>query len=238
MKTRRFPAAVKKAIPEIAQVIDQVARSLRDGGRLIYVGAGSSGRIAALDSVRVPAHLLHGSGTGAVHHGRRTQGAGLGRRGQRRLRRAGPAGHCPPPPHAQGRCGWRLRFGPHSLRGGRRGLCARPRSAHCRRHLQPRHSAGRGRRYRHRRRRRPRGHLRLHAHEGRHRPEDDSEHDHHRRHDPAGLCVREPDGQRAHAELEAGRARHPHPHVRLQDRPRRPRCRPSRAPAAASLWPW
>ena len=46
--------AVKKAIPEIAQVIDQVARSLREGGRLIYVGAGSSGRIAALDSSECP----------------------------------------------------------------------------------------------------------------------------------------------------------------------------------------
>jgi N-acetylmuramic acid 6-phosphate etherase len=50
----KIAAAVKKAIPEIAQVIDQVARSLRDGGRLIYVGAGSSGRIAALDSSECP----------------------------------------------------------------------------------------------------------------------------------------------------------------------------------------
>jgi N-acetylmuramic acid 6-phosphate etherase len=50
----KVAAAVKKAIPEIAQVIDQVARSLRDGGRLIYIGAGSSGRIAALDSSECP----------------------------------------------------------------------------------------------------------------------------------------------------------------------------------------
>ncbi len=50
----KIAAAVKKAIPEIAQVIDQVARSLRDGGRLIYVGAGSSGRIAALDASECP----------------------------------------------------------------------------------------------------------------------------------------------------------------------------------------
>jgi len=34
----KVAAAVKKALPEIAQVIDQVARSLRDGGRLIYIG--------------------------------------------------------------------------------------------------------------------------------------------------------------------------------------------------------
>ncbi len=50
----KVAGAVKKALPEIAQVIDQVARSLRDGGRLIYVGAGSSGRIAALDSSECP----------------------------------------------------------------------------------------------------------------------------------------------------------------------------------------
>lgn len=50
----KVAAAVKKAIPEIAQVIDHVARSLRDGGRLIYVGAGSSGRIAALDASECP----------------------------------------------------------------------------------------------------------------------------------------------------------------------------------------
>src|SRR6201998_4142934 len=50
----KIAAAVKKAIPEIAQVIDQVARSLRDGGRLIDVGAGSSGRVAALDASECP----------------------------------------------------------------------------------------------------------------------------------------------------------------------------------------
>ncbi len=50
----KVAAAVKKAIPEIAEVIDQVARCLRDGGRLIYLGAGSSGRIAALDASECP----------------------------------------------------------------------------------------------------------------------------------------------------------------------------------------
>ncbi len=50
----KVAAAVKKAIPEIAQVIDHAARSLRDGGRIIYIGAGSSGRIAALDASECP----------------------------------------------------------------------------------------------------------------------------------------------------------------------------------------
>jgi N-acetylmuramic acid 6-phosphate etherase len=50
----KIAGAVKKALPEIAEVIDQVARCLRDGGRLIYIGAGSSGRIAALDASECP----------------------------------------------------------------------------------------------------------------------------------------------------------------------------------------
>ena len=50
----KVAAAVKKALPEIAIVIDTVARCLRDGGRLIYVGAGSSGRIASLDASECP----------------------------------------------------------------------------------------------------------------------------------------------------------------------------------------
>jgi N-acetylmuramic acid 6-phosphate etherase len=50
----KIAVAVKKALPEVAVVIDIVARALRDGGRLIYVGAGSSGRIAALDASECP----------------------------------------------------------------------------------------------------------------------------------------------------------------------------------------
>src|ERR1700760_1104782 len=50
----KVPTSVKRALPEIAIVIDTVARSLRDGGRLIYVGAGSSGRISSLDASECP----------------------------------------------------------------------------------------------------------------------------------------------------------------------------------------
>ena len=46
--------AVNRALPQIARAIDQVAAALRRGGRLIYVGAGTSGRIAALDAVECP----------------------------------------------------------------------------------------------------------------------------------------------------------------------------------------
>ena len=44
------PAAVARAAPQIAQVVDDVVDRLARGGRLIYVGAGSSGRLAAVDA--------------------------------------------------------------------------------------------------------------------------------------------------------------------------------------------
>jgi len=44
------PAAVAAAAPAIAGLIDAVAARLAAGGRLVYVGAGTSGRLAALDA--------------------------------------------------------------------------------------------------------------------------------------------------------------------------------------------
>jgi N-acetylmuramic acid 6-phosphate etherase len=55
--------AVTRALPQIARAIDQVTTALRRGGRLIYVGAGTSGRIAALDAVEI----LPTFNTGSVH---------------------------------------------------------------------------------------------------------------------------------------------------------------------------
>ncbi len=50
----KIAAAVERALPQIAQAIEAVAASIADGGRLIYVGAGTSGRIAALDAAECP----------------------------------------------------------------------------------------------------------------------------------------------------------------------------------------
>ncbi len=47
----KVAAAVKGALPQIAQAIDLIAAALSQGGRMIYVGTGTSGRIAALDAV-------------------------------------------------------------------------------------------------------------------------------------------------------------------------------------------
>ena len=46
--------AIKPALSQVARAIDLIAGALRSGGRLIYVGAGTSGRIAALDAAECP----------------------------------------------------------------------------------------------------------------------------------------------------------------------------------------
>jgi N-acetylmuramic acid 6-phosphate etherase len=50
----KVAAAVKSALPQIGEAIDLIAHAIAQGGRLIYVGAGTSGRIAALDAAECP----------------------------------------------------------------------------------------------------------------------------------------------------------------------------------------
>jgi len=51
---RKVAAAVGREIPAIARAVDAIVRGMRNGGRLIYVGAGSSGRMAVLDAAECP----------------------------------------------------------------------------------------------------------------------------------------------------------------------------------------
>ncbi len=46
--------AVEKTLPQVAQVVDVVAQAFRLGGRLIYMGAGTSGRLGILDASECP----------------------------------------------------------------------------------------------------------------------------------------------------------------------------------------
>jgi N-acetylmuramic acid 6-phosphate etherase len=50
----KVAGAVKKALPQIARAIDTIADALSSGGRLIYVGTGTSGRLGALDAAECP----------------------------------------------------------------------------------------------------------------------------------------------------------------------------------------
>jgi N-acetylmuramic acid 6-phosphate etherase len=64
--------ALRAAVGELTKAIEIVAESLRNGGRLFYVGAGSSGRIGVLDASEVPPtfgappHLVQGVIAGGV----------------------------------------------------------------------------------------------------------------------------------------------------------------------------
>ena len=46
--------AVEQVIPEIAAAVDRTIAAFRQGGRLIYMGAGTSGRIGVLDASECP----------------------------------------------------------------------------------------------------------------------------------------------------------------------------------------
>lgn len=51
---RKVPEAIKKAIPEIEKLAVAVFEKLRAGGRLFYLGAGTSGRLAIVDASECP----------------------------------------------------------------------------------------------------------------------------------------------------------------------------------------
>ncbi|HEY4683722.1 MAG TPA: N-acetylmuramic acid 6-phosphate etherase [Candidatus Acidoferrales bacterium] len=51
---RKVPRAVAREIPRIARAVDMIVKALRQGGRLIYVGAGTSGRLGLLDAAECP----------------------------------------------------------------------------------------------------------------------------------------------------------------------------------------
>ena len=62
----KVAGAVESAIPQIAQAVDGIASAIRNGGRLFYIGAGTSGRLGVLDAAEcpptfhVPAELIQG----------------------------------------------------------------------------------------------------------------------------------------------------------------------------------
>lgn len=49
-----IPGVVKSCIPTIAAAIDAISPRIRAGGRLIYMGAGTSGRLGVLDASEIP----------------------------------------------------------------------------------------------------------------------------------------------------------------------------------------
>ncbi|NOI09304.1 N-acetylmuramic acid 6-phosphate etherase [Vibrio alginolyticus] len=48
------PLAVEKVLPEIAEAVDKITQAFKVGGRLFYIGAGTSGRLGVLDASECP----------------------------------------------------------------------------------------------------------------------------------------------------------------------------------------
>ncbi|MGL4906952.1 MAG: N-acetylmuramic acid 6-phosphate etherase, partial [Plesiomonas sp.] len=51
---QRVPLAVKQELPAIARAVDVITAAFQQGGRLIYMGAGTSGRLGILDASECP----------------------------------------------------------------------------------------------------------------------------------------------------------------------------------------
>lgn len=51
---KKVADAVEKVLPQIAKVIDETAKRFEQGGRLFYIGAGTSGRLGILDASEIP----------------------------------------------------------------------------------------------------------------------------------------------------------------------------------------
>ncbi|HBC3490903.1 N-acetylmuramic acid 6-phosphate etherase [Vibrio alginolyticus] len=51
---QKVPLAVKAVLPQIAETVDAITQAFANGGRLIYMGAGTSGRLGILDASECP----------------------------------------------------------------------------------------------------------------------------------------------------------------------------------------
>ncbi len=93
----RVALAVRRELPKIARAVDAIVKALGSGGRLFYIGAGTSGRLAVLDAAECPptfgtpprmVQAIIAGGARALRHaseGAEDSAAG----GARDLRRAG-----------------------------------------------------------------------------------------------------------------------------------------------------
>ena len=68
---KTVPMAVEKVIPQIEKLVEQVVAKMKDGGRLFYIGAGTSGRLGVLDASEIPPTygLPHGRVVGLIAGG-------------------------------------------------------------------------------------------------------------------------------------------------------------------------
>ena len=47
---KQVPLAIEACLPEISLAVDKIVHAFQQGGRLVYIGAGTSGRLGVLDA--------------------------------------------------------------------------------------------------------------------------------------------------------------------------------------------
>lgn len=53
---QKVALAVQQTIPEIEKLVNGIVERMKRGGRLFYIGAGTSGRLGVLDASEIPRH--------------------------------------------------------------------------------------------------------------------------------------------------------------------------------------
>lgn len=72
---RKVAIAVGREIPKIEKLVTRIVERMRRGGRLFYIGAGTSGRLGVLDASRDPSHVWYAEYLGDRFDRRRRPGA-------------------------------------------------------------------------------------------------------------------------------------------------------------------
>ena len=67
---KTVPDAVEKAIPQIEALVNATVERLQQGGRLFYIGAGTSGRLGIVDASECPPYVWSAPRIGSRYHGR------------------------------------------------------------------------------------------------------------------------------------------------------------------------
>lgn len=203
---KKVAAAVGDEAEHIAQAVDVIAAQLKQGGRLVYSGCGTSGRLGVLDAVECPPTYSTDPGEviGLIAGGneaifRAKEGAEDDEAlGAEDLKKIGfgskdvlvgiaASGRTP---YVLGAMNYARQQGAHVI-----GISCNPGSQDGK--------DGGDRHYSHPR---PGGGHRFHPDEERHRPEDGAEYAFHRRDDQAGQGLRQPDGGREAYQRQAGGA--------------------------------
>ena len=207
---RKIIAAVQKEKERIAHGVEIITHALRKGGRIIFIGAGTSGRLGVVEASEMPPTF----GTSPKHrpgdHGRRT-GSGVPRQGRRRGQlRGGRAQHQPAAPDAARRRHRRLGERHDAVRARRPDARAQGRRQDHLHHLLAGLRAAELRRPADRARGRARAHRRIDAPQGRHRDQDGPQHADDDRDDQGRQDLRQSDGRRPDRIREAEGSRAPH----------------------------